>query len=95
MRSMPRRLRYTFNWIGSVFHDVIADRDLTPGHHLVVAELAAQGASTDRDLPGTAGVLTLYIELPFGPVSGRRSNDSSAAPEALRRPATRLLGGGR
>jgi len=57
-----RRLRYTFNWVGSHFQDVVAAVDLTPGHHVLTAEFAATGPSAVPDMPGTAGTLTLYID---------------------------------
>ena len=56
------RLRYTFNWVGTTLQDVVADRDLTTGTHLCVAEFAASGPSSDPALPGTAGTLTLYVD---------------------------------
>lgn len=57
-----RQLRYTYNWVGSHFQDVIADRELTPGDHLLVAEFAAAGPSSDPAHPGTGGTLTLYVD---------------------------------
>ncbi|HVM64142.1 MAG TPA: arylsulfatase, partial [Acidimicrobiales bacterium] len=56
-----KRLCYTFNWVGSHFQDVMSDRDLTPGHHVLTAEFTARGPSTVADMPGTAGTLTLYV----------------------------------
>jgi arylsulfatase len=56
------RLRYTFNWVGSFLQDVVADVDLTPGHHVLTADFAASGPSQDPDHPGTAGTLTLYVD---------------------------------
>jgi hypothetical protein len=49
------RLRYTFNWIGSVLQDVVGDHELSPGAHVLAAEFAASGPSTDPTMPGTAG----------------------------------------
>ncbi len=57
-----RRLRYTFNWIGTTLQDVVADRDLTPGAHVLTAEFVANGPSTNPDMPGTSGTLTLYVD---------------------------------
>ena len=57
-----RRLRYSFNWVGSFFQDVVATVDLTPGNHVLTAEFAATGQSTDPEHPGTAGTLTLYVD---------------------------------
>ena len=56
------RLRYTFNWIGSVLQDVVADVDLAPGDHVLVAEFAASGPSSNPDMPGAEGLLTLYVD---------------------------------
>jgi arylsulfatase len=56
------RLRYTFNWIGTVLQDVIAEEPLVPGIHVLVAEFAAAGPSTTADMPGTQGTLTLYVD---------------------------------
>jgi arylsulfatase A-like enzyme len=56
------RLRYTFNWVGSELQDVIADRALTPGDHVLTAEFAASGPSTNPDMPGFSGRLTLYVD---------------------------------
>ena len=42
-----RRLRYTFNWVGTYLQDVVADRDLTPGEHVCVAEFVATGKSDE------------------------------------------------
>jgi len=56
------KLRYTFNWVGSVFQDVVATVDITPGNHVFVAEFAAQGPNTDPAMPGAKGTLTLYID---------------------------------
>lgn len=56
------RLRYTFNWIGTVLQDVVAESPLTPGSHVLAAEFAAGGPSTNPDMPGTEGTLTLYVD---------------------------------
>jgi arylsulfatase len=56
------RLRYTFNWIGTTLQDVIARHDLAPGRHVLAADFAASGPSTDPALPGTQGTLTLYVD---------------------------------
>jgi hypothetical protein len=57
-----KKLRYTFNWIGSHYQDVIATADITPGHHVYVAEFTAAGRSTDAEMAGTAGTETLYVD---------------------------------
>lgn len=56
------RLRYTFNWIGTTLQDVVADRVLAPGSHVLAAEFAATGPSGDPAMPGTEGTLTLYVD---------------------------------
>ena len=56
------RLRYTYNWIGTVLQDVVADAPLPTGAHVLAAEFAANGPSTDPAMPGTAGTLTLYVD---------------------------------
>ena len=58
-----RRLRYTFNWIGTTLQDVVADRE----HHAGRARAAPPsspppGPSTDPAMPGTTGTLTLYVD---------------------------------
>ena len=55
-------LRYTFNWIGTVLQDVVADSPLTPGSHVLAAQFAATGPSTNPDMPGTEGTLTLFVD---------------------------------
>ncbi len=57
-----QRLHYTFNWIGTVQQDVIADEQLAPGNRVVVAEFAAEGPNSDPAMPGTTGTLTLYVD---------------------------------
>ena len=57
-----RRLRYTFNWLGTVVQDVVADRDLEPGPHVCTAAFEAEGPTGDPAMPGTRGTLTLYVD---------------------------------
>jgi hypothetical protein len=57
-----RKLRYTFNWVGTTLQDVIADRDLDTGPHVCTAEFVAQGPSTNPAMTGTQGTLTLYVD---------------------------------
>ena len=40
-----RRLRYTFNWIGTTLQDVVADSEITSGAHVYSAEFVATGPS--------------------------------------------------
>ncbi len=54
------RLRYTFNWVGSVLQEVVSDREVTPGEHVYVAEFSVKGKSEDPTMPGFAGTLKLY-----------------------------------
>lgn len=55
-------LRYTYNWIGTILQDVVADTPLQPGAHVCTAEFVADGPSQDPAMPGTAGTLTLYVD---------------------------------
>jgi len=57
-----KRLRYTFNWIGTHLQDVVADRELSAGPHVFIAEFDASGPSTEPQMPGFAGTLTLYVD---------------------------------
>ncbi|TVT45156.1 sulfatase-like hydrolase/transferase [Amycolatopsis rhizosphaerae] len=57
-----RRLRYVFNWVGSVLQAVDSDREITPGPHVFAAEFTATGRSEDPEMPGATGTLTLYID---------------------------------
>ena len=57
-----KKLRYTFNWIGSAYQDVVATTDITPGTHVYTANFAAAGPSADPNMPGTKGTLTLYAD---------------------------------
>jgi len=56
------RIHYVFNWVGSHLQVIRADRDLVPGKQLVTAEFVARGRSTDPEMPGAAGTLSLYID---------------------------------
>jgi arylsulfatase len=57
-----RKLRYTFNWIGTVLQDVVAKVVLSPGSHVLAAEFVATGPSTNSEMSGTEGILTLYVD---------------------------------
>jgi arylsulfatase len=57
-----KRLRYTFNWVGTHLQDVVADRDLTAGDHVLTADFVVSGPSQDAAMPGFAGTLTLYVD---------------------------------
>jgi arylsulfatase len=56
------RLRYTFNWVGTHLQEIVADRDLTPGGHVLTAEFVATGRNDDPAMPGAVGTLTLYVD---------------------------------
>ena len=56
------KLRYTFNWVGTVLQDVVAEQRLTTGGHVLAAEFSASGPSTNPDMPGTEGTLTLFVD---------------------------------
>ncbi len=50
-----RKVRYTFNWVGSHFQDVVATADLAPGRHVITAEFSATGPSTVPENAGRRG----------------------------------------
>ncbi|GGV06636.1 arylsulfatase [Streptomyces litmocidini] len=56
------RLHYAYNWVGTTLQVVHADREIPPGKHVLTAEFAANGRSSDPAMPGAAGTLTLYID---------------------------------
>ncbi|MEU4268991.1 arylsulfatase [Streptomyces sp. NPDC026092] len=56
------RLHYAYNWVGSTLQVVDADREIPPGKHVLTAEFAANGRSTDPAMPGATGTLTLYMD---------------------------------
>ena len=56
------RLRYTYNWVGTVLQDVVADRPLASGAHVCTAEFQVEGRSDDPAMPGAVGTLTLYVD---------------------------------
>ncbi|MGB9372837.1 MAG: arylsulfatase [Jiangellales bacterium] len=56
------RVHYVFNWVGTYLQVVSSTIDLTPGSHVVTAEFSASGRSERPEMPGTAGVLTLYLD---------------------------------
>ncbi len=47
-----KKLRYTFNWLGTKLYDIVADTEIAPGRHVFTAEFAAKGRSTDPAMPG-------------------------------------------
>jgi len=56
------RLHYTFNWVGTHLQEFVADRELSVGERLCVAEFVATGPSADPHMPGATGTLTLYVD---------------------------------
>ncbi|MGA7397921.1 MAG: hypothetical protein WBW62_10795, partial [Solirubrobacterales bacterium] len=56
------RLRYTFNWVGSILQDVVSEVEITPGPHVYTAEFKMEGPSPDPAMPGASGKLTLYVD---------------------------------
>jgi arylsulfatase len=56
------RLRYAFNWLGTVLQTVEAARPIATGSHVCVAEFVASGPNDDPAMPGTKGTLTLYVD---------------------------------
>jgi len=57
-----RRLTYTFNWVGTKIQDVVADRELTAGPHVLAVEFTASGPSPDPAMPGFTGTATLFVD---------------------------------
>jgi arylsulfatase len=57
-----KRLRYTFNWLGTHIQHVVADRDIEPGSHVLTAEFVLAGPNSDATIPGSSGTLTLYVD---------------------------------
>jgi arylsulfatase len=57
-----KRLRYTFNWLGTKRYDIVADVDITPGRHVLTADFDSKGSSKDPKMPGFEGSLTLYAD---------------------------------
>jgi arylsulfatase A-like enzyme len=57
-----KRLRYTFNWLGSHLQDIVADADVPTGAHSFVLDFASKGASTDPSMPGFTGTASLYVD---------------------------------
>jgi arylsulfatase len=57
-----RRLKYVFNWVGTHLQTIEADRDITPGRHVLAVDFVVQGPNTDPKQPGFAGTATLYID---------------------------------
>ncbi|MEJ8670154.1 hypothetical protein WKI71_22260 [Streptomyces sp. MS1.AVA.1] len=56
------RLHYAYNWVGTDLQVVDADREIPSGKHVLTADFAASGRSTDPAMPGASGTLTLYVD---------------------------------
>ena len=56
-----RRLVYAYNWLDLHRTEVVADRDLAPGPHVLTAEFTAEGRS-EPPMPGATGTLRLYVD---------------------------------
>jgi arylsulfatase A-like enzyme len=56
------RLTYAYNWVGTYVQTITADRELSPGAHVLTAEFAASGRSEDPMMPGAKGLVTLYVD---------------------------------
>ena len=56
------RLHYAYNWVGTKLQVVDSDRELPQGKHVLTAEFTARGRSTDPEMPGAEGTLTLYVD---------------------------------
>ncbi len=57
-----KKLRYTFNWLGTKMFDVVSDAVISTGKHILTAEFASKGQNTDPAMPGFAGTLSLYLD---------------------------------
>ncbi|OWY63056.1 hypothetical protein B7486_55130 [cyanobacterium TDX16] len=57
-----RRLHYAFNWVGTHLQEVHADRDLTPGAHVLTAAFTVAGPNEDPAMPGFLGTLDLFVD---------------------------------
>jgi arylsulfatase len=57
-----KKLRYTFNWLGTKLYDIVADSDVTAGRHVFTAEFVSAGQNPDPAMPGFTGTLTLYSD---------------------------------
>ncbi len=56
------KVKYAFNWVGTAVQTIESDRPVGPGSHVITAEFTAAGRSEDPSMPGTTGVLTLYVD---------------------------------
>src|SRR6185295_16427230 len=47
-----KKLRYTFNWLGTKLYDIVADAEISPGRHVCTAEFLSAGRNADPAMPG-------------------------------------------
>jgi len=57
-----KKLLYAFNWIGTHLQHIAADGELTQGQHVLAAEFAMTGPNQDPEVPGFAGILSLFVD---------------------------------
>jgi len=57
-----KKLRYSFNWLGTKLYEIVVDAQISPGRHVLTADFASSGRSTDPEMPGFQGTLTLYAD---------------------------------
>jgi arylsulfatase len=57
-----KRLKYAFNWVGTHLQTIEADRDISPGRHVLAVDFAVDGPNTDPSMPGFTGTATLHID---------------------------------
>jgi len=43
-----KRLRYTFNWLGTKLYDIVADTEISPGRHVCTAEFLSAGRNARK-----------------------------------------------
>ncbi|HET7490071.1 MAG TPA: arylsulfatase [Acidimicrobiales bacterium] len=56
------RLRYVYNWVGTHLQEVVADRDLPAGAHVLSLEFTAAGRSDIPGQPGAKGTARLFVD---------------------------------
>ncbi len=57
-----RKLKYCFNWVGTYLETIEAEREITPGRHVLTVEFIVSGPSSDPKQPGFSGTATLYVD---------------------------------
>ncbi len=56
------RVHYIFNWVGTHLQRIDADRELTPGPHVISVDFVAEGRNDDPMMPGAKGTATLLVD---------------------------------